>query len=77
MQKIFEKWVVIVMKSVPGPLNGYHEMKHNPAVTCHNQLEFWNQNRFSQSILKNLVLRARVFSKWLTHGGIFNNMLLF
>ena len=39
------------MKSVPGPLNGYHEMKHNPAVTCQNQLKFWNQNRFSQSVL--------------------------
>ena len=34
------------MKSVPGPLNEYHEMKHNPAVTCQNQLEFWNQTDF-------------------------------
>ena len=32
------------MMSVPGPFNGYHEMRHNSAVTCQNQLEFWNQN---------------------------------
>ena len=44
MQKIFEKkMVVIAMKSVPSPLNGYHEMRHNSAVTYQNQLEFWNQ----------------------------------
>ena len=63
MQKIFEKLVVIAMKSVPGPLNGYHKMRHNSAVTCQNQLEFWNQrqNRFSHSSLKILALRP-VFS---------------
>ena len=26
--------------SVPGPFNGYQEMKHNSAITRHNQLEF-------------------------------------
>ena len=31
------------MMSVPGPFNGYHEMKDNSAITCQNQLEFWNQ----------------------------------
>ena len=39
----WEKLVVIVMMSVPGPFNGYHEMKHNPSIICQNQLEFWNQ----------------------------------
>ena len=29
--------------SVPDPFNGYHEMRHNSAVTCQNQLEFWKQ----------------------------------
>ena len=29
------------MMSVPGPFNGYREMKHNSAVT--RQLGFWNQ----------------------------------
>ena len=29
------------MMSVPGPFNGYRDMKHNSAVT--RQLEFWNQ----------------------------------
>ena len=29
--------------SVPGPFNGYHEMRHNSAVTYLNQLEFWKQ----------------------------------
>ena len=29
------------MMSVPGPFNGYREMKHNSVVT--RQLEFWNQ----------------------------------
>ena len=28
------------MISVPGPFNGYHEMRHNSAVTRQNQLEF-------------------------------------
>ena len=28
---------------VPGPFYGYHEMKHNSAITHQNQLEFWNQ----------------------------------
>ena len=31
------------MMSVPGPFNGYHEMKHNSAITSQNLLEFWNQ----------------------------------
>ena len=39
----WEKLVAIVMMSVPGPFNGYHEMKHNSAIICQNQLEFWNQ----------------------------------
>ena len=44
MQKIFEKkMVVIAMMSVPGPFNGYHEMRHNSAVTRQNQLEFGNE----------------------------------
>ena len=44
MQKIFEKkLVVIAMMSVPGPLKGYHQMRHNSAVTHEYQLEFWNQ----------------------------------
>ena len=41
---IFKKLVVIAMMLVPGPFNGYHEMRHNSAVTCQNQLEFWKQN---------------------------------
>ena len=44
MQKILEKsWAVIVMMSVPGPFNGYHEMRHDSAVNGQNQLKFWNQ----------------------------------
>ena len=35
--------IVIAMMSVPGPFNGYHEMKQNSAVTRQNQLKFWNQ----------------------------------
>ena len=31
------------MMSVPGPFNGYHEMKHNSAITPQNHLEFWKQ----------------------------------
>ena len=31
------------MKSVPGPLNEFHKMRHNSAVTCQNQLEYLNQ----------------------------------
>ena len=31
------------MMSVPGPFDGYHEMRNNSAVTHQNQLEFWNQ----------------------------------
>ena len=42
--KIFEKnLAVIMMTSVSGPFNGYHEMKHNSAVTRQNEMEFWNQ----------------------------------
>ena len=40
---LWKKLVVIVMMSVPGPFNVYHEMKHNSAIICQNQLEFWNQ----------------------------------
>ena len=40
---IRKKLVVIVMMLVPGPFNGYHEMKYNSAVTGQNQMEFWNQ----------------------------------
>ena len=52
MQKIFEKigcQVVIAMMSVPGPFNGYREMKHNSAVT--RQLEFWNQKAMKTDFL--------------------------
>ena len=42
MQNNLKELAVIAMKSVPGPLNGYHEMRHNFTVTCQNQLEFWN-----------------------------------
>ena len=38
-----EKLVAIAMMSVPGPFSGYHEMKHNSAIICQNQLEFFNQ----------------------------------
>ena len=31
------------MMSVLGHFNGYHEMKHNSAISRQNQLEFWNQ----------------------------------
>ena len=56
---LWKKLVVIVMMSVPGPFNGYHEMKHNSAIICRNQLEFWNQkaDRVSHSSLKILVLK--------------------
>ena len=37
---LWKKLVVIVMMSVPGPFNGYHEMKHNSAIICQNQLAF-------------------------------------
>ena len=43
MQEILKKLVVIVMMSVPGPFNGYHEMRRNSAVIRQNQLELWNQ----------------------------------
>ena len=45
MQELFEitELVVIAMMSVPGPFNGYHEMKDNSAISFRNQLEFWNQ----------------------------------
>ena len=54
------------MMSVPGPFNGYHEMKHNSAITRQNQLEFWNfgirkQNKVSHGSLKILV-HTLVFS---------------
>ena len=59
MKKIFEEMAVTVMISVPDPFNGYHEMKHNSAVTCQNQLEFLNQkvkHDFLYRILKLLSL---------------------
>ena len=31
MQKIFEKMVVIAIMSVPGPFNGYDEMRYESA----------------------------------------------
>ena len=31
------------MLLVPGPFNGYYEIKHNSAITRQNQLEFWDQ----------------------------------
>ena len=40
---LWKKLVVIVMMLVPGPFNRYHEIKHNSAIICPNQLEFWNQ----------------------------------
>ena len=43
MQKIFEKIGCHSDEIISGPLNGYHKMRHNSAVTCQNQLEFWNQ----------------------------------
>ena len=33
------------MKSVPGPVNEYHKMRHNSAVTCQNQLEFGTKGK--------------------------------
>ena len=41
---LWQKWVAIAIMSVPDPFNEYHEMKHNSAITCQNQLEFWDQN---------------------------------
>ena len=35
--------VVIAMISVPGPVNGYHDMRYNSAATGQNQLDFWTQ----------------------------------
>ena len=49
--------------SVPGPFNGYHEMKHNSAITRQNLLEFWNQKAkqgLSQQS-KNFVSQANIF----------------
>ena len=43
MQKIFEKNGCHSDEIGPRPLHGYHEMRHNSAVTRQNQLEFWNQ----------------------------------
>ena len=40
---LWKKLVVIAMMSGSGPFHGYHEMKHNWAITCQNHLEFWNQ----------------------------------
>ena len=36
-KRYLKKLVVIAMMSVPGPFNGYHEMRHNSAVTRQNQ----------------------------------------
>ena len=59
MQKIFEKLVM----SAPGPFNGYHEVRHNSAVTCQNQLEFWNQKakQIFQQQSKNFDPWANIF----------------
>ena len=51
------------MMTVPGPFNGYHEMRHNSAVIRRNQLEFWNQKTkqiFSQQS-KNFDPWANIF----------------
>ena len=40
---LWKNLVVIVMMLVPGSFNGYREMKHNSAITCQNQLRFWNE----------------------------------
>ena len=56
--------VVIAMMSVPGPFNGYHEMKHNSEITSQNQLEFWNQKAkqgFSWQP-KNFGLKINIFN---------------
>ena len=49
----------MVMMSVPDSFNGYHEMKHNLAITRQNQLEFWDQeikHSFKHRSLKNFNL---------------------
>ena len=58
MQKIFEKIGCHSDDVGPSPFNGYHEMKHNSAITRQNHLEFWNHevNKVSHSSLKILVL---------------------
>ena len=43
-KRSLKKWVAIAMMSVPDPFNEYHKMKHNSAITCQNQIEFWDQN---------------------------------
>ena len=50
------------MMSVPGHFSGYHEMKHNSAITRQNQLKFWNHKAkqgFSQQ-LKNFGPQANI-----------------
>ena len=42
-EDLWKKLVVIAMLSVPVPFNGYDEMRHNSAITCQRQLEFWSQ----------------------------------
>ena len=33
----------MMMSDIRPSFNGYHDMKHNSAIICQNQLEFWNQ----------------------------------
>ena len=65
MQKIFEKKLVVTaMMSVPGPFNGYHEMRHNLAkslVRINWNFGTKRKNRVSHSSLKILVLKL-IFS---------------
>ena len=35
-----DKVVAIVIMLVPDPFNGFHDMKHNSAISCQSQLEF-------------------------------------
>ena len=42
-KRSLKKMVAIGMMSVPAPFNGFHEMRHNSAITHQNQLEFCKQ----------------------------------
>ena len=39
---LWDVLVTIVITSVTDPFNGLHESKHTLAMTCQNQLDFWN-----------------------------------
>ena len=43
IQKVFKKIGSHSDDVGPRPFSGYHEMRHNSAVTRQNQLEFWNK----------------------------------